>query len=79
MAFKKYQKETGLEITPHNLRHGYATILYDAGIDIKTAQRLLGHANYQITMDTYTHISISRAQKDAEKLNEFTQTAQNNK
>ena len=72
---KAYQKETGLEITPHYLRHGYATILYDAGIDIKTAQGLLGHADFQMTMGTYTHISASRAQKDAKKLNDFVKSS----
>ena len=52
----KYRTETGLNITPHQLRHAYATTLYDAGIDIKTAQYLLGHANIQTTMDIYTNL-----------------------
>ena len=75
-ALESYQKITGLTITPHFLRHGYATILYDAGIDAKTAQGLLGHADYHMTLNTYTHISNSRSHLDAQKLNEFTQNAQ---
>ncbi len=75
-ALKAYQDETGLKITPHFLRHGYATILYDAGIDAKTAQGLLGHADFQMTMGTYTHISTSRTQKDAQKLNDFVKASQ---
>lgn len=67
----KYRKETGLTITPHQLRHAYATILYDAGIDIKTAQYLLGHANIQTTMDIYTHLSKSRQETAADILNKF--------
>jgi len=75
-AIDAYQKMTGLDITPHFLRHGYATILYDAGIDTKTAQGLLGHADYQMTMNTYTHISNSRAHKDTQLLNTYTQDSQ---
>ena len=66
-----YRKKTGLDISPHFLRHGYATILYDAGIDVKTAQGLLGHSDFQTTMNVYTHLSAERSQKEAEKLNEF--------
>ena len=76
---KKYQKETGLSISPHFLRHGYATILYDAGIDVKTAQGLLGHSNFQTTMDVYTHLSAERIQKGSQKINEFIESSHNGK
>lgn len=69
--WNKYRAETGLSITPHQLRHAYATTLYDAGIDIKTAQYLLGHANIQTTMDIYTHLSQSRQDSAADILNNF--------
>lgn len=67
--WEKYLKETGLNITPHQLRHAYATILFDAGIDDKDAQELLGHANISTTRDIYTHISKSRFEKTTQKLN----------
>jgi len=75
-ALKKYLESTGLNITPHYLRHGYATILYDAGIDVKIAQGLLGHSDFQITMNIYTHISAEHARKDVKKLNEFVKDTQ---
>lgn len=68
----KYRAETGLTITPHQLRHAYATMLYDAGVDVKTAQYLLGHANIQTTMDIYTHLSKQRKENAADILNSFT-------
>lgn len=43
------------DITPHMFRHTYASDLYKAGIDIKTAQYLLGHKDIKTTLDTYTH------------------------
>lgn len=55
--WKKYCDETGLDITPHQLRHAYATILFEAGIDEKDAQELLGHTSLAMTRDIYTHIS----------------------
>ena len=47
-------------LTPHFMRHGYATMLYDAGVDAYTAQRLLGHANIQTTLAIYTHLKRAR-------------------
>lgn len=38
------------------LRHEYATSLYRSGVDIKTAQRLLGHSDIKITLQIYTHL-----------------------
>ena len=67
--WERYCKETGLQITPHQLRHAFATILFDAGLDDKDAQELLGHANISTTRDIYTHITSSRRQKTAALLN----------
>lgn len=44
----------------HDLRHTFATMLYDAHVDVKAAQYYLGHANLQITLDLYTHLSQER-------------------
>lgn len=70
-AWKNYQKETGITATPHQLRHAYATILFDAGIDIKTAQRFLGHADIKTTLDIYTHLSENRLESSTNKLLDF--------
>ncbi len=43
-------------LTPHILRHEYATSLYYAGVDIKTAQKLLGHSDIKMTLAVYTHL-----------------------
>ena len=45
------------DVTAHILRHNFATKLYYGGVDVKTAQKLLGHANIQITLDIYTHLA----------------------
>ena len=65
-----YQKESGVTVTPHQLRHAYATILFEAGLDDKDAQELLGHANISTTRDIYTHITDKRRAETAKKLNQ---------
>lgn len=67
----KYKKETGLDITAHQLRHTYATILFEAGIDVKDAQHLLGHSDISVTRNIYTHIRTNHFKETVEKLNTF--------
>ena len=71
---RRGKKVTVLEnkpaVTPHQLRHGFATMCYEVGIDPTEAQQLLGHKKLEVTMDTYTHIRKSRMEKVAEKLNQ---------
>lgn len=64
-------KEAGVNCTPHQLRHSYATMLFDAGIDVKTAQRWLGHADIKTTLEIYTHLSESRLEKSTENIKNF--------
>lgn len=59
------------DFTPHQLRHSFATMCFDAGVDSKTASKILGHSKEEITRDIYTHISESREKITADKLNVF--------
>lgn len=65
------KKASGIKCTPHQLRHSYATMLFDAGIDVKTAQNWLGHSDIKTTLDTYTHLSNTRQEQSIDKWNEF--------
>lgn len=44
-------------ITPHALRHNYATMCWERGLDPYTTMRLMGHSSIKVTMDIYTHIN----------------------
>ena len=72
-AWHYWQRETGLTLTAHQLRHGYATLLHEADIDVKDAQVLLGHADISTTLNIYTDINDSRKRKTQAKLNEYLQ------
>lgn len=41
----------------HDLRHTFCTLLYDGGVDVKTAAYLMGHSDISVTMKIYTHLS----------------------
>lgn len=56
-------------ITPHWLRHNYVTMCWEAGIDVYTTSKLVGHARIETTLRIYTHLTERAQQVAAEKLN----------
>lgn len=72
VMFKKIREEAGTpSVSPHVLRHTYATKLAERGVHPKAAQKLLGHARFQTTMDVYTDVTDVLMEDTKNKMKNF--------
>lgn len=69
--FDRYKKESGVQCTAHQIRHAYATILYEAGISDKDTQSLMGHSDISLTRNIYQHIRQKKLADARAKLNQY--------
>ena len=70
-GFKAFREKTKLSCTSHQLRHYFATLCFDAELDEKDVQDIMGHSKISLTKEVYTHIREERREKTTKKLNHF--------
>ena len=70
--YEKILKDTRLEhIRFHDLRHTFATMALQNGVDVKTVSSMLGHYDAGFTLRTYTHATRQMQEQAAEKRGNF--------
>ena len=57
--------------SPHELRHTFCTIMYEAGVDVLTAKEQMGHSDVKTTLEIYTHLDAEKKKNDISKLDAF--------
>ena len=72
MNFKRVMRSLGLsELRFHDLRHTFATLALQNGVDVKTVSSMLGHYDAGFTLRTYTHATRQKQDEAAQTMGSF--------
>jgi integrase/recombinase XerD len=69
-VIERIRRKTHIDVTPHMLRHTYATELHEQGVEVSIIQKLLGHAQVQTTIQTYVHPTDETIRSEWQKAHE---------
>ena len=73
IKYKSIYKEELPKVTPHVCRHTYCSNMAKAGMNAKTLQYFMGHADIGVTLNTYTHIGLDDAKEELERVTKLKQ------
>ncbi len=67
-VFERLVRRAGLDVTFHGLRHTFATLALQEGVDVKTIQETLGHHSAAFTMDVYSNVTAKMRREAADRV-----------
>lgn len=70
-VFRRLVKRAGLDVTFHGLRHTFATLALQEGVDVKTVQGVLGHHSAAFTMDVYSSVTAKMRKEAADRVGDL--------
>lgn len=73
IKYNSIYKEELPKVTPHVCRHTYCSNMAKSGMNPKTLQYLMGHADIGVTLNTYTHIGLDDAKEELERVTKLAQ------
>ena len=71
MAISKQEAGITENLRFHDLRHTFATLAIQQGVDVKTVSSILGHYSAGFTLDTYTHVTGEMQKEAADRMGGF--------
>ena len=80
MNYKRIMRKLGFpQLRFHDLRHTYAVVCLESGVDIKTLQENLGHATAAFTLDVYAHATNQMKKASADRMEQYIKSLQGSK
>ncbi|EEG49614.1 Tn916 family transposase [Blautia hydrogenotrophica DSM 10507] len=66
--YNKIYKAEMPKVTPHVCRHTFCSNMAKSGMNPKTLQKIMGHSDIGVTLNTYTHVGFEDIQKEMKKI-----------
>ena len=68
LKYNRLHEDQIPKVTPHVCRHTFCSKMANSGMNPKTLQKIMGHADISVTLNTYTHVGFDQTQEELNKI-----------